>query len=137
MKTKKTNKELLEHLQKELTLIKNHLPNGELKEIQLALEGISIKQETILNDIAHLKESLDKLYKNIYNPEDGFVVRINKNSDHRKNIEKMQDKGVWSSASKKIDKLWDWRSNVNRSLWIVYAAVIGLLIKLVFFTSIF
>jgi hypothetical protein len=129
----KTNKEYLENLETTLAEIKKHLPNGDLKQIQITLEGISVKQEDIVVDIAELKEVIDKLQKNIYNPEDGFVVRINKNTDYRRFIESLQSKGVWANASKKIDRLWDWRDSVNRALWVVYAAVIGLLLKLVFF----
>jgi len=129
----KTNKEHLETLQQSVDELRKSIPNGDLQKIQIILELISTKQGEIVTDIAEVKLAIEKIHRKLYNPEDGVVVRVNKNTEHRRDSEKQLEKGTFAAAQTKIEKLWDWKNTVNRALWVVYAAVIGFLLKLVFF----
>ena len=89
-----TNTDIIEKLE----CMEIRLPNGELEQIQ--------------NDIRDIKEIL-------LDPEDGLVVRVNKNTYWRKQVD-VDD----------IKELKSFKSTVTKALWVVYAAVIGLISKI-------
>ena len=70
-----------------LDLIKNTLPTSEIQSIKDHLELIYLTQ-------ADIKEDLRSIKKQLLDPEDGIVVRVNKNTDFRK--KKIQDEPVYS-----------------------------------------
>ena len=92
-----TNKELLERLH----CIENRLPNGELQEIH--------------ENVKEIKEIL-------LDPEDGIIVRVNKNTYWRIELDADEFKA-----------LLRWKQSVTHAMWVVYSAVIGILLKLIFF----
>jgi len=89
-----TNTDIIEKLE----CMEIRLPNGELQQIQ--------------EDIRDIKEIL-------LDPEDGLVVRVNKNTYWRKQVD-VDD----------IKELKNFKSTVTKALWVVYAAVIGLISKI-------
>ena len=89
-----TNTDIIEKLE----CMEIRLPNGELQQIQ--------------EDIRDIKEIL-------LDPEDGLVVRVNKNTYWRKQVD-VDD----------IKELKSFKSTVTKALWVVYAAVIGLISKI-------
>ena len=89
-----TNTDIIEKLE----CMEVRLPNGELEQIQ--------------EDIRDIKEIL-------LDPEDGLVVRVNKNTYWRKQVD-VDD----------IKELKSFKSTVTKALWVVYAAVIGLISKI-------
>ena len=89
-----TNTDIIEKLE----CMEIRLPNGELEQIQ--------------NDLKDIKEIL-------LDPEDGLVVRVNKNTYWRKQVD-VDD----------IKELKSFKSTVTKALWVVYAAVIGLISKI-------
>ena len=89
-----TNTDIIEKLE----CMEVRLPNGELQQIQ--------------EDIRDIKEIL-------LDPEDGLVVRVNKNTYWRKQVD-VDD----------IKELKNFKSTVTKALWVVYAAVIGLISKI-------
>ena len=90
-----TNTDIIEKLE----CMEVRLPNGELQQIQ--------------EDIRDIKEIL-------LDPEDGLVVRVNKNTYWRKQVD-VDD----------IKELKSFKSTVTKALWVVYAAVIGLISKII------
>mgnify|MGYP001356507229 CR=1 FL=1 len=92
-----TNKELLERLH----CIENRLPNGELQEIH---------------------ETVKEIKEILLDPEDGIIVRVNKNTYWRKELDADEFKA-----------LLRWKQSVTHAMWVVYSAVIGILLKLIFF----
>ena len=93
-----TNKDILERLES----IENKLPNGELEE----MHGM----------IKEIKEIL-------LDPEDGIIVRVNKNTFWRKEIDADEFKA-----------LVRWKSTMNQAMWIAYTALVGIIVKLIFWT---
>ena len=91
-----TNKDIL----KKLDCVETKLMNGELEEIHQTVKEI---KEVLLD------------------PEDGIIVRVNKNTYWRKQID-VQD----------IKELRDFKNNVTKALWVVYTAIIGIIAKLIF-----
>jgi len=103
-----TQKELFESLHSELTLIKSKLPNGEL--IAMA------------KDMKEMKEDISDLKYTLLNPEDGVIVKTNQNTYFRKaNKENIE----------KIDELLSWKDTVTKVLWILFTAIVGVVVKLV------
>ena len=91
-----TNKEICERLE----CIEARLPNGELLEIH--------------ENVKEIKEIL-------LDPEDGIIVRVNKNTYWRKELD-----------ADEFKVLLRWKQSVTHAMWIVYSTVIGILIKLIF-----
>ena len=92
-----TNREICERLE----CIENKLPNGELKEIHTNVKEI----KAILLD-----------------PEDGLIVRVNKNTYWRRELD-----------ADEFKVMLRWKQAVTHALWISYSALIGIIIKLIFF----
>ena len=91
-----TNKDIIEKLQ----CVESRLTNGELEEIHQTVKEI---KEVLLD------------------PEDGLIVRVNKNTYWRKQIN-IQD----------IEELKNFKSNVTHALWGVYTLVLGIIAKIIF-----
>ena len=93
-----TNKDILQRLDS----IESKLPNGELEE----MHGM----------IKEIKEIL-------LDPEDGIIVRVNKNTFWRKEIDADEFKA-----------LIRWKQSVTHAMWVVYSALVGIILKLIFWT---
>jgi len=53
----------------------------------------------------------------------GLIVEVNKNTDFKQeNQENLKD----------VNNLISWKSNVTKALWVIYSAIIGVIIGLVF-----
>lgn len=103
-----TQKELLESLHSEIVTIKNILPNGELV--------------SMAKDMKEMKEDISDLKYTLLNPEDGVIVKTNQNTYFRKaNLENIE----------KIDELLMWKNSVTKALWILFTAIVGVVVKIV------
>ena len=92
-----TNKEIID----KLLAIEDKLPNGELEEIHQTV--------TEIKDI-------------LLDPEDGLIVRVNKNTYWRKEIDADEFKA-----------LIRWKQGMTHAMWIGYTTIFGIIIKLIFF----
>lgn len=106
-----------------LEVIKKKLPNGELKIIQERIETIESAQYD-------MKEDLRMVRKQLLDPEDGIVVRVNKNTEFRKRKE---------DSEKELNKFFDerkeliaFKATTTRVLWILFTAVTGIVVSLIF-----
>jgi hypothetical protein len=103
-----TQKELLEALHSEIVVLKGKLPNGELV--------------AMAKDMKEMKEDISDLKYTLLNPEDGVIVKTNQNTYFRKaNQENIE----------KIDELLLWKNSVTKALWILFTAIVGVVVKLV------
>ena len=89
------------HLSDRLDCIEKKMPNGELKEMH--------------ENIKEIKEIL-------LDPEDGIIVRVNKNTYWRRELDADEFKA-----------LIRWKQNINHAMWISYSALLGIIIKIIFF----
>ena len=92
-----SNKDIIEKLE----CVESRLTNGELEEMHGMIKEI---KEVLLD------------------PEDGIIVRVNKNTYWRKELDADEFKA-----------LLRWKQSVTHAMWLVYSAVIGILLKLIFF----
>ena len=93
-----TNKEII----KKLDCVEQRLTNGELEEIHSTVKEI---KEILLD------------------PEDGLIVRVNKNTYWRKEIDADEFKAMVR-----------WKTTMNQAMWIAYTALVGIIFKLMFWT---
>ena len=118
-----TNKEILELVEE----LKSKMPNGNIALLQKSFEDLKTNQDT-------LKDSIRDLKKQLLDPDDGVVVRVNRNSEFRKDS---QEKGPLCQKSfeemqDKVEDLTDWKSNVTRFIWILLTTIIGLVAKVIY-----
>lgn len=107
-------KEILEHLIREISEIKAKIPNGEI--------ALLIKS---LNDV---KEDLSELKYILLNPENGVIVKTNKNTEFRiqETDKKVSDTELYFRLREEVKDLKEWKSIVSKFLWILLMAVLGL-----------
>ena len=91
-----TNKDIIEKLE----CVESRLTNGEFEEMHEMIKEI---KEVLLD------------------PEDGIIVRVNKNTFWRKQID-IQD----------ITELKNFKQNVTTALWGIYTLVLGIIAKIIF-----
>jgi len=109
-----------------LDVIKDKMPNGEIKTIQDKIENIESAQEDMHEDLRLIK-------KQLLDPEDGIVVRVNKNTEFRKRKEESEKS--FQSIIDEHKELMSWKSTVTKILWILFTAVAGILVS-IFFKSV-
>lgn len=112
-----TQKDILESVLSELVHIKTHMPNGELK--------------VMIEDMKEVKEDLSELKIVLLDPEDGVIVKTNKNTWWREQHEKKQE--LYDKKVVEFDNLKQWKENVTRALWIMFGTLVALAAKVLFF----
>ena len=116
-----TNKEILE----EIEFLKKKLPNGEFALLKKSVEDLSIGQNALKSSIRELKQQL-------LDPDDGVVVRVNRNSDFRKESEQRGPlcQQSFENMEDSVNSILGWKDNVSRALWILFTGIAGLIIKI-------
>ena len=115
----------IEDILTSLDIIKKKLPNGELESIKRSIESLSVDQKSI-------KEDLDYFKKRLFSPDDGVIVRINKNTEKIDNFE--EEIHSIPTIKNKVESIESWQSGVNKVLWIIFSTIIGLIVTMFFAT---
>ena len=109
-----TQKQLLESVLSELVHIKKHMPNGELK--------------AMIEDVRELKEDMSDLKFTLLNPEDGVIVKTNKNSEFRRDMQ--NNERDFQAKMAEVEDLKRWKDGVTKALWILFAGLAAIIIRL-------
>lgn len=112
-----TQKDILEQILVEIATMKTKLPNGELKRMEESIRDLRDNYTTLKEDVSDIKYTL-------LNPEDGIIVRVNKNSEWRREREEKQK--YYDRIITDFEKMKDWKDGVTKALWIVFTALIGI-----------
>ena len=115
-----TNKEILE----EIEFLKKKLPNGEFALLKKSVEDLSSGQDALKSSIRELKQQL-------LDPDNGVVVRVNRNSDFRKESEQRGPlcQKSFENMEDSVNSILGWKDNVSKALWILFTGIAGLIIK--------
>ena len=115
-----TNKEILE----EIEFLKTKLPNGEFALLKKSVEDLSGGQNALKLSIRELKQQL-------LDPDGGVVVRVNRNSDFRKESEQRGPlcQQSFENMEDNVNSILGWKDNVSKALWILFTGIAGLIIK--------
>ena len=86
--------------------------------------------ETLKEDVKEINNKLDRLMVKLLDPDEGLVVRVNKNTSRldRREVELP----MWLGNLEQFKQMQRWKSNVTKALWGLYAAIIGYIVKLIF-----
>ncbi len=106
-----------------LEIIKKQLPNGELKAIQERIERIDQSQEDMREDLRTIKRQL-------LDPEDGIIVRVNKNTEFRKKQE--SEEKDFDKVMEEHKEMMAFKDTATKILWIVFTAIAGIITAMVF-----
>ena len=115
-----TNKEILE----EIEFLKKKLPNGEFALLKKSVEDLSGGQDALKSSIRELKQQL-------LDPDNGVVVRVNRNSDFRKESEQRGPlcQQSFEGMEDSVNSILGWKDNVSKALWILFTGIAGLIVK--------
>jgi len=86
--------------------------------------------ETLSEDVKELNEKIDTLMVKLLDPDEGIVVRVNKNTDRLD--ERDQNMGKWMRDIDDFHQMKKWKNNVTRALWGLYAVIISWVFKNLF-----
>ena len=116
-----TNSEskILETVLSELKSIRSGMPNGELKQI--------------IDNQRDMKEDISDLKYTLLNPEDGVIVKVNKNTAFRRSFEKISDQN--QQILKDLEEIKNWKSTVVKVLWVLFGAIVTILTKVFFYST--
>ena len=80
-----------------------------------------IEQNISSEQLDEIQQTVKEIKEILLDPEDGLIVRVNKNTYWRKQID-----------TRDIQELKTFKQNVSTALWGVYTLVLGLITKVVF-----
>ena len=93
------------------------ITNKEIIEKLECLEG-----KVSGNELQEIHTTVNEIKEILLDPEDGVIVRVNKNTFWRKELDADEFKA-----------LVRWKSTINQAMWIAYTALVGIIVKIVFF----
>ena len=118
-----TNSILIKQILDEINLMKSKLPNGELKYMRDSVEEMRNNFKEIKNDFSEIK-------KKLLDPDDGVIVKVNENTKFRLQEEAKSDE--YNNLKIDIESFKRWQSGANKALWIIFAALIAIVLKIIF-----
>jgi len=89
------------------------------REIIEKLECLQAKFES--GELEQIHQVVKEIKEILLDPEDGLIVRVNKNTYGRKQINIQE-----------IEELKNFKKNVTHALWGIYTIVVGVIAKLIF-----
>jgi len=91
------------------------------KDIIQKLECVETK--LMSGELEEIHETVKEIKEVLLDPEDGLIVRVNKNTFWRKEIDADEFKA-----------LIRWKQTINSAIYVVYTALVGIILKLIFWT---
>ena len=82
-----------------------------------SIRGLRDNYTTLKNDVSDIKYTL-------LNPEDGIIVRVNKNTEYR--IDQEDNEDYYNKMVTEFEKMKDWKDGVTKALWIVFTSLVGI-----------
>ena len=117
-----TNKEILDEIEK----LKKKIPtaNGDFILLKKSVMDLSEGQGA-------LKDTIRDLKKQLLDPDNGVVVRVNRNSDFRKESEQRGPlcQKSFENMEDSVNSILGWKNNVSKAIWILFTGIAGLIIK--------
>ena len=74
------------------------------------------------NELKEIHQVVNEIKEILLDPEDGLIVRVNKNTYWRKELDADEFKA-----------LIRWKQTMTHAMWIGYTTIFGIIIKLIFF----
>ena len=74
------------------------------------------------NELKEIHQVVNEIKEILLDQEDGLIVRVNKNTYWRKEIDADEFKA-----------LLRWKNGVTHAMWVGYTSIVGIIVKLIFF----
>jgi hypothetical protein len=121
-----TNSLLMKQILDEMNTIKSKMPNGELKHMQDGMDEMR-------KNFKEMKDDLSEMKRKLLDPDDGVIVKVNENTKFR-----IQEEGRYDEyfiIKNDVDSMKKWQSGANKALWIIFAAIMAIVLKILFGVS--
>jgi len=82
----------------------------------------------------NLEKQISEIEEILSDPNDGMIVKVNKNTEYRvhdKNNNK-QKEIITQEFAKTCEEMKNWKNGVTKALWIIFAIIGGIIVKLIF-----
>ena len=86
--------------------------------------------ETLSEEVKELNDKIDTLMVKLLDPDEGIVVRVNKNTARLDERDKHMSS--WLRDVDDFHQMKRWKSNVTKALWGLYTVIIGWIVKNLF-----
>ena len=73
------------------------------------------------NELKEIHQTVNEIKEILLDPEDGLIVRVNKNTYWRREIN-----------ADEFKLLLRWKQTVTHAMWVAYTALAGIIVKLIF-----
>ena len=80
-----------------------------------------IEQNISSEQVEEIHQTVKEIKEILLDPEDGLIVRVNKNTYWRRQID-----------TRDIQELKSFKQNVTTALWGIYTIMLGVVVKLIF-----
>jgi hypothetical protein len=117
---------LMKQILDEMNVIKSKMPNGELKHMQ---DGMEEMRESFKD----MKDDFSELKKKLLDPDDGVIVKVNENTKFRIQEEGRYDE--YYAIKKDVSAMKEWQEGANKALWIIFGAIVAIVVKILFGTG--
>jgi hypothetical protein len=80
-----------------------------------------------------MKDDLSEMKRKLLDPDDGVIVKVNENTKFR-----IQEEGRYDEyfiIKNDVDSMKKWQSGANKALWIIFAAIMAIVLKILFGVS--
>ena len=81
------------------------------------------------NELKEIHQTVTEIKEILLDPEDGVIVRVNKNTYWRKTL--TEGDVSFDTIRDDVKDLNSFKSNVTKALWVVYTTIMGVIIKLI------
>lgn len=105
---------ILEIVLSELKSIRSGMPNGELKQI--------------IENQKEMKEDISDLKYKLLDPDDGVIVKVNKNTEFRVRSEVNSER--YHKYLQDIEDIKSWKSTVTKVLWLLFGSIVTIITKI-------
>jgi hypothetical protein len=114
---------LMKEILDEIKSLQSNMPSGDIKIMQTVMEDVKKDQKALKDDMSDIK-------KKLLDPDDGVIVKVNQNTKFRLQEEDRYDDYMQFNID--MNDLKKWKEGVNKALWIIFAAIIAIALKLLF-----
>lgn len=117
---------LMKEILDEIKSLQSNMPSGDIKIMQTVMEDVKKDQKALKDDMSDIK-------KKLLDPDDGVIVKVNQNTKFRLQEEDRYDDYMQFNID--MNDLKKWKEGVNKALWIIFAAIIAIALKILFGAS--
>lgn len=112
----KTNEQLVVELIGAFNSLKSKLDDPNYGQIEGIVQRLADSQDEMKQDLHELKEKL-------LDPDNGAIVKINKNTSFRKDLEE-----DWEKILQEHKELVEWKIRLNKASWILFSTSVTVLL---------